>query len=50
MAIDAEYWPTMDPSVVAGNREQVLESYRSVRDNLLKTIRSRFGDVGARGV
>ena len=50
MAIEAEYWPTMDPSVVEGNREQLLDAYRGVRDWLMKRIRARFGEVAARGV
>ncbi len=33
-AIEVEYWPTMDPSMVAGNREQVMAAYRQVRDAL----------------
>ena len=50
MAIEAEYWPTMDPSVASGSREQILDSYRDVRDQLVRKIRSRFGSVAARGV
>jgi protein-tyrosine-phosphatase len=50
MAIEAEYWPTFDPSAVAGSREQILESYRDVRDGLMRRIRARFGALGARGV
>jgi protein-tyrosine-phosphatase len=50
MAIKAEYWPTQDPSAVAGSREQVLEAYRAVRDSLSHKIRSRFGTLAARGV
>ncbi len=50
MAIEAEYWPTMDPSVVQGSREQILDSYRDVRDRLMQRIRARFGAHGARGV
>jgi protein-tyrosine-phosphatase len=42
-AADVEYWPTFDPSTVAGNREQVLAAYRQVRDALEKRIRARFG-------
>lgn len=26
MAIDVEYWPTLDPSHTQGSREQILES------------------------
>ncbi len=50
MAIEVEYWPTLDPSVTGGSREQILDSYRSVRDQLLARIRERFGTVPARGV
>ena len=50
MAIDTEYWPTMDPSITAGSREQILDSYREVRDTLMRLIRQRFGSVAARGV
>jgi protein-tyrosine-phosphatase len=50
MAIEAEYWPTMDPSVTAGSREQILDSYRAVRDQLTRKIRARFGSLTARGV
>ena len=32
----------MDPSTVAGSRDQVLEAYRQVRDALEEKIRSRF--------
>jgi protein-tyrosine-phosphatase len=42
MACDVEYWPTMDPTVVEGNRESRLDAYRQVRDQLLKRIRQRF--------
>lgn len=50
MAIEAEYWPTMDPSVTAGSREQILDSYRDVRDTLMRKIRQRFGTLAAAGV
>ena len=50
MAIEAEYWPTMDPSITSGSREQILDSYRDVRDMLIRKIRQRFGSVAARGV
>ena len=50
MAIAAEYWPTRDPSVASGSREQLLDAYRAVRDGLTKKILSRFGSLAARGV
>ena len=42
-AIDVEYWPTADPTDTEGSREQRLEAYRTVRDQLLNRIRERFG-------
>ena len=50
MAIEAEYWPTIDPSVTVGSRDQILDSYRDVRDRLVQKIRARFGSVSAGGV
>jgi len=41
-AVDVEYWPTPDPSVAEGSREQRLEAYRAVRDQLLAHISERF--------
>jgi len=42
-AAEVEYWPTADPTVAEGNREQRLDAYRQVRDQLLARIRERFG-------
>jgi protein-tyrosine-phosphatase len=42
-AIDVEYWPTMDPTLEQGSRDQRLEAYRMARDGLWKRIRQRFG-------
>jgi protein-tyrosine-phosphatase len=46
MAVDVEYWPTLDPSAVAesgmGSREQILDAYRGVRDSLFRRIKERF--------
>jgi protein-tyrosine-phosphatase len=50
MAIETEYWPTQDPSLAMGSREQVLAAYRTVREALSKRIRSRFGSLAAPGV
>ena len=50
MAIDVEYWPTIDPSASMGSREQILESYRSVRDATIERLKQRFGSLTARGV
>jgi protein-tyrosine-phosphatase len=43
MAVDVEYWPTIDPSAATGNREQILDAYRAVRDGLFQRIKARFG-------
>jgi protein-tyrosine-phosphatase len=43
LAADVEYWPTQDPTVVEGSREQRLDAYRQVRDELMNRIRQRFG-------
>jgi protein-tyrosine-phosphatase len=44
MAVEVEYWPTFDASLMltSGNREQVLEAYRAVRDTLFRRIKARF--------
>src|SRR6202007_937786 len=47
LAADVEYWPTSVPSTADGNREQKLEAYREVCDQLLLRIRRRFARVGA---
>ena len=47
MACDVEFWPTMDPSLVEGSREERLEAYRDVRDTLMARIRERFPITGA---
>ena len=41
-AFDVEYWPTADPTVSEGNREQRLDAYRAVRDDLMTRIKQRF--------
>lgn len=42
-ATDIEYWPTMDPTLETGSREQRLDAYRSVRDGLRRRMLDRFG-------
>jgi protein-tyrosine-phosphatase len=42
MAIAVEDWACVDPSQVQGSREQILDSYRAVRDDLVKRILGRF--------
>src|SRR6516162_4703400 len=43
LALEVEYWPTSDPTIVEGNREQRLDAFREVRDQLMRRIRERFG-------
>jgi len=52
MAVDVEYWPTIDATVMLGraSREQTLGYYRSVRDQLMKKIKSRFHIEGGPSV
>ena len=42
LADAAEYWPTFDPSLAEGSRDQVLMEYRTVRDGLARRIAARF--------
>jgi len=49
-AIDVEYWPTPDPTMTSGNREQILTAYRGVRDGLFRRIKQRFPVAGAPNV
>jgi protein-tyrosine-phosphatase len=44
--VDVEYWPTADPAAIEGSREQRLDAYREVRDQLLARIRQRFVGQG----
>jgi protein-tyrosine-phosphatase len=48
-AVDIEYWPTFDPTLTHGSREQVLDAYRAVRDELARRIRERFGRASTFG-
>lgn len=47
MAVEVEYWPTADPSVALGTRDQIMAAYRDVRERLEARIAARFGDAGA---
>ena len=48
MAVDVEYWPMFDASIMQGegSREQTLDAYRAVRNRLFKRIKDRFGIEG----
>lgn len=40
--VPVEFWPTPDPSDAEGNRNQIMDSYRLVRDHLECRIADRF--------
>ncbi len=42
-ACEVEFWPTLDPSLIEGNRDVMLDAYRTVRNQLEERIRRRFG-------
>lgn len=52
MAVDVEYWPTADAteSTFGGSRENILEAYRTVRDQLFERIKRRFEVKGSPSV
>lgn len=41
-AIDVAYWPTLDPTVATGTRDQIVEAYREVRNQLASLIEQRL--------
>ncbi|HEX4636491.1 MAG TPA: arsenate reductase ArsC [Rhizomicrobium sp.] len=41
-ATQVEYWPTLDPTITEGSREQRLMAYRMVRDQLMQRLKQRF--------
>lgn len=52
MAVEVEYWPTFDATLLLGNasRAQILQAYRDVRDHLFRRIKRRFGFEGGPSV
>jgi protein-tyrosine-phosphatase len=42
VAAEVEYWPTADPTIVQGSREQRLDAYRDLRDGLALRVRTRL--------
>jgi len=46
LPIEVEYWPTADPTIAEGSREQKLDAYRRVRDELTRKIKQRFAANG----
>jgi len=41
-SVNVEYWPTPDPTLVTGSREQIMNAYRDVRDRLKGQITQRL--------
>lgn len=46
-AVEIEYWPTLDPSILEGNRDVRLAGYRDIRDMLWRRICERFPNPAA---
>ena len=42
MSLETEYWPTHDPTLVTGNRQQVMAAFRNLRNTLFAKIKDRF--------
>ncbi len=42
--VEVEYWPTPDPSIATGTREQIINAYRDVFQRLRMRIESRFSN------
>jgi len=47
-SVEVEYWPTPDPALATGSREQILAAYRQVREFLKQRIFKRFGGEAAK--
>lgn len=47
LAVEVEYWPTMDPSHATGSRDIILDAYRACREALFERIKARFEITGA---
>lgn len=45
LAIDVEYWPTIDPTAFKGSRDQRLIAYRETRDKLAHRIGKLLGSA-----
>ena len=42
LAMEVEYWPTADPQLANGSRDQILDAYRAMRDGLMRRIKDRL--------
>ena len=43
MACDVEFWNTFDPTIIEGGREEKLNAYRMVRDQIRQRLIRKFG-------
>ncbi|MEP2782604.1 MAG: low molecular weight phosphatase family protein [Pseudoruegeria sp.] len=43
--LEVEYWPVLDPTGLAENRDMKLHAYRQTRDQIRDRIRSRFAPL-----
>jgi protein-tyrosine-phosphatase len=48
-SVDFEYWPTPDPTLETGSRDQRLDAYRRMRDELDLKLRERFPSLTSFG-
>jgi len=48
-AVEIVYWPTVDPTLVLGARDEVMGAYRELREALAARIRARFGPIPSFG-
>ena len=44
LACEVEFWNTFDPTIAEGSREERLDAYRMVRDQLKARLIKRFGE------
>lgn len=42
--LEVEYWPIMDPTGLGETRDAKLDSYRQTRDQIIKHLKSRWGE------
>ncbi len=42
MAVELEYWPSLDPTGIDGSRDVMMEAFRQVREDLRRRIEERF--------
>lgn len=48
-AVELDYWPIPDPTLEGGSRDQRLEAYRAMRQEIDRRLSARFPVVAAPG-